>query len=176
LQDLSLHILDIVENSITAGAKHVEIAITEDLEKDSLSIEIMDDGKGMDKSFVKKATSPFVSTRTERRVGFGLSLLAQAARMSNGSLTIHSEPYRGTKVKAVFQYSHIDRQPLGNIGDTLLTLIVGNPHVEFVYRHQRGVREFNLCSRDLRVRLEDLLVVSPQGLRSLREKLKQDFH
>jgi hypothetical protein len=137
-EDLSLHILDIVENSIRAEAKNIKIKITENLEKDLLSIEIEDDGKGMDEEMVKKALDPFITTKPGHKVGLGLPFLAQAAKIANGNLFIKSKVGKGTKIKAVFQYSHIDRQPLGDIKETLMTLITGNPKVNFIFIYRKN--------------------------------------
>ena len=176
MQDLSLHVLDIVENSITAGAKNVEIRVKEDLRKDLLVIEISDDGKGMATEFAEQAADPFVTTRSERRVGFGLSLFAEAARMSNGGMTVQSEPQRGTRIRATFQHSHIDRQPLGNIGETLLTLIVGSPQVNFSYFHRKDGMKFSFHSKNLKTQFKKQAIISPQDLKVLRKKLQEDFH
>lgn len=137
MEDLSLHILDIVENSITAGAKNIKIKIAEDIQKDQLIIEITDDGKGMSKVMKEKVLDPFFTTRTTRRVGLGLPLLAQAAKISGGDIQIQSEPGSGTKIKATFGYSHIDRQPLGDLGQTLKILIISHPEINFVYEHKK---------------------------------------
>jgi signal transduction histidine kinase len=172
LQDLSLHILDIAENSIKADAQTVEIKITEDLEKDLFIIEITDDGKGMDRAFAKKATDPFVTTRTERRVGLGLPLFAEAARMSNGDLTIHSDPQGGTRIKATFQHSHIDRQPLGDIGQTIITLIMGNPEIDLSYVHERNKFTCRLDTRTLKAQLKDETSDLPVWIRLIEESLQ----
>ncbi|MDZ7303536.1 MAG: ATP-binding protein [candidate division KSB1 bacterium] len=175
MQDLSLHILDIVENSICAGAKNIEISVTEDLKKDLLIIEITDDGKGMDKEFAEKALDPFVTTRTERKVGLGLSLFAEAARMSSGYLEIRSNPQKGTKVQATFQHSHIDRKPLGDVGSTLLTLIAGNPQIDFIYCHIKNGMSFRLDSREIKAQLQDNDLASPEGLKVLRKAVKKNL-
>jgi hypothetical protein len=175
LQDLSLHILDIAENSIAAGARNVEIDIIEDLKRDLLIIEIRDDGKGMDRDYALSATSPFVTTRSERKVGFGLSLFAQAARMSRGELVIQARSRKGTKVRATFQHSHIDRQPLGNMSETLMTLIVGYPQADFQYLHVRSGGRFSFSSKELKAQLRGRPVTSPRGLQALRDKLKESL-
>ncbi len=137
MEDLSLHILDIVENSIDAGARKIQIEICEDLRKDLLSIEIADDGKGMDEGTVKKALDPFFTTKTVRKVGLGLSLFREAARQANGDLEVQSKAGQGTKLRATFQYSHIDRKPLGDMAKTVITLIIGHPEIRFVYLHRK---------------------------------------
>ena len=138
MEDLSLHILDIVENSIRALAKKVKIRIDESVEKDWVAVEIEDNGQGMDKETVKKAVDPFFTTKTTHRVGLGLPLLEQAAEETGGKLQITSEVGKRTRIRATFRYSHPDRKPLGNIGETLLSLAVGHPEVDFVYEHKRG--------------------------------------
>ena len=137
MQDLSLHILDIVENSIAASATRIRILIAEDTERDLLSLEISDNGAGMDAETQKKVLDPFYTTRTTRRVGLGLPLLAQAAREGGGHLELDSEPGRGTTVKAVFQLSHPDRKPLGDIAATLETILCGRPELDLQFEYKR---------------------------------------
>jgi anti-sigma regulatory factor (Ser/Thr protein kinase) len=137
MEDLSLHILDIVENSIAAAASEIKILIVEDSGDDRLSLEIRDDGNGMDEEMRRNALDPFFTTRTTRRVGLGLPLLAQAARESGGSLELESMPGRGTTVKAVFQLSHPDRKPLGDIPGTLGAILAGRPELDLVFEYKR---------------------------------------
>ena len=149
MEDLSLHILDVVENSIEANASKIEIKIVEGEKKDLLEIEIKDNGRGMNKETVNKVLDPFYTTRTTRRVGMGLSLLAQAARESNGDFEINSKVGRGTEVKATFQYSHIDRKPIGDMKNTLITLMVSHPEINFIYEHQDEDGNYVLDSKDI---------------------------
>lgn len=171
MQDLSLHILDIVENSLAAGARRVEIRIEEDLQADRMTIEILDDGCGMDEEMVKRALDPFFTTKTVRRVGLGLPLLAEACRMSNGQLCLQSCPGGGTTVKATFQRSHIDRKPLGNMGDTLVTLIVGHPEVDLLYEHRKDGAHFSLDTREIRAELGNVPLNAPKIASGLRASI-----
>jgi len=148
MEDLSLHILDIAENSICGSAKTIEIRIDEDRNKDLLTIEIKDDGKGMDEQSLQKALDPFFTTRTTRRVGLGLPLLAQAARESGGTIELHSEPGGGTTVRATFVHSHIDRKPMGDIDQTLQTLVAGHPEIDFLYEHKTNGSIYHFDTRD----------------------------
>jgi len=154
VEDLSLHILDIVENSIRAKASRIEIKVVEDIAKDLLTIEIADNGQGIDAETVKKVLNPFFTTKMTRKVGLGLSLLSQAARESGGDVQIESKVGSGTRVKATFGYSHIDRKPLGNMEATLTTLIVGNPEVDFIYEHKRGELEYRLDTKEIRASIK----------------------
>ncbi len=154
MEDLSLHILDIVENSIGAKASRIEIKVMEDIRKDLLTIEIKDNGQGIDEATIKKVLDPFFTTRTTRRVGLGLPLLSQAARESGGNIEIESEVGRGTRVKATFGYSHIDRKPLGDMETTLTALIAGNPEIDFIYEHKKDGSEYRLDTAEIRAEIK----------------------
>jgi len=172
MEELALHILDIVENSIAAGARQVEIRIRENRRADLLSIEIGDDGRGMSPEMLEQATDPFFTTRRERRVGLGLPLLGQAARAAGGGLEIESSPGAGTRVRARFGLSHVDRQPLGDTAQTLLALAVGNPEVEFDYRHERDDWQGSFRTAEIQARLSGRTRSSPQGIAALRQALE----
>ena len=145
--ELAQHILDIAENSIRAGAKLIAISITEDSKNDLLIIEIKDDGCGMKENEIKKVLDPFYTTKTVRRVGLGLPLLTNAAETAGGKLQLKSAPGKGTKVIATFQLSHIDRQPMGNINSTLISLVATNSDVDFFYNHRHNDRQFEFDTR-----------------------------
>lgn len=171
MEDLSLHILDVAENGITAGAGLVRIAVTEDLEADRLEITIEDNGRGMDGEFLSRVLDPFVTTRTTRKVGLGLSLFQQSAQEAGGDLRIESTPGKGTKVTAFMSHSHIDRKPLGNLAETVVTLIEGNPGVDFVYSHRKNGVEYLLDTREIRAELEEIPINSPAVVGFIRENL-----
>jgi len=174
MEDLSLHILDIAENSVTAGAKNIEIGIREDMNNDLLTLEITDDGKGLRSVSPEKAADPFQTTRTTRKVGLGLALLKQSATESNGALHIAAQPQRGTRVTATFQLSHIDRKPLGNIAETIITLIAGWPAVDIVFRHERDGLSLLLDTKELKRLLGDMPLNSPAALDFIRRYLHQE--
>jgi anti-sigma regulatory factor (Ser/Thr protein kinase) len=172
MEELSLHILDIVENSIAAGAGHVEIRIREDRQQDLLRIEIVDDGRGMNEATLARAADPFFTTRTTRRVGLGVSLFEQAARATGGDFKVESSPGAGTKVTGTFRLSDIDRQPLGDMGGTLLSLIVGNPQVEFSYIHQADGGEVSFTSGEVKAQLAGIPINSAEGIAAVRKSLE----
>ncbi len=165
MKDLSLHILDIVENSVAARANKIEIKISEDKKKDLLSVEIIDNGIGMDKETQQKALDPFYTTKTVRRFGFGLSLLSEAAKAANGNFFMQSEKGEGTKIKADFQSSHIDRKPLGDMGQTIITLVIGNPEIDLIYMHKKNNHKYSFDTRKIKARLNEALLNSPTGIR-----------
>ena len=148
MEDLSLHILDIAENSINGAARTIEIIIDEDRAKDLLTIEIKDDGKGMDEKTLKKALDPFFTTRKTRRVGLGLSLLAQAAEQSGGKMELNSKPHVGTTVRATFRMSHPDCKPMGDINETMRMLVAGHPEINFVYEHHKDNSIYRFDTRE----------------------------
>jgi anti-sigma regulatory factor (Ser/Thr protein kinase) len=166
--ELAEHILDIAENSIRAGAGTVEIVINEDSVKDLLTIEINDNGSGMTKKEIKKVEDPFYTTKTVRRVGLGIPLLANAAEMAGGSLRLKSAKGKGTKLTATFALSHLDRQPMGNITTTMLTLIAGNSEVDFIYKHRHNDRQFALDTRKIRKEIEDVRINHPEIIKYIR--------
>ena len=172
MEDLSLHILDIVENSIAAGAKHVIIWIRESQREDLVSIEIIDDGSGMEEAVLQKAADPFFTTRTTRRVGLGLALFEQAAKAAGGECKIASRCGAGTRVSAQFQFSHVDRQPLGDMAGTLLTLVVGNPQMEFSYRYQTDDSDVSFSTAEIKAKLHGTPICSPAGIAAVRKSLK----
>ena len=173
MEDLALHILDIAHNSLEAGATAVEIELAEDPASDRLVIEVRDNGTGMEPEILAHVTDPFFTTRTTRKVGMGLSLLAEAARNAGGSFTADSNPGLGTRIRAAFQHSHIDRAPVGDIETTVMVLIAGHPEVDFSFLHRIGDRSFELHTHDLRAALEGVSLVSPQGLRTVRAAIRQ---
>ncbi|UCD81005.1 MAG: ATP-binding protein [Desulfobacterales bacterium] len=177
MRELSLHILDIAENGITAGADCIQILINENRKEDLLLIVIEDNGRGMPEEKFKNPTDPFITSRTTRRVGLGLSLLAAAAQRCGGKIEIETEAGRGTRVTATFRHNHIDRAPIGDMASTITTLIMGNPQVDFVYRHIIDAREFTLDTRDLKEGSDDNSLADPVLMHhlthSIRNSLKQ---
>ena len=171
--ELSLHILDIVENSTRAGASIVNIDITEDTAKDTLSLDIRDNGSGMSEDLLKKVTDPFFTTKTVRNVGLGLPMLAQAAERTEGKFIIESKGGEGTRVAVDFKLSHIDRQPLGDISGTLVTLIAGDPDIEFIYRHRRNGQSYILDTREIKKEIEDIPINHVDVLNFIRDHITE---
>jgi hypothetical protein len=175
LRELSLHILDIVENGITAGADYIQILINEARSKDLLTIVIEDNGRGMPEDKLRKPADPFITTRTTRRVGLGLSLLSAAADRCDGKLEIETESGRGTRVKATFSYNHIDRAPVGDMAATITTLIMGNPLVDFVYTHIIDDRDFVIDTRELKEGPDDQSLTDPVLIYHLTQNIRNSL-
>jgi len=133
MEDLSLHILDVVENSIRAKAENVKIKLCENTPEDLFMLEISDDGEGMDDSTKRRCMDPFYTTKHGKDTGLGLSLLAQSFEEAGGKLVVRTEKGKGTSVTATCRMSHIDRRPLGDIDGTLRCLRATHPEINFSY-------------------------------------------
>ncbi|MGC8866515.1 MAG: ATP-binding protein [Bacteroidales bacterium] len=168
MKELALHILDIVQNATRAGADEVYISITESRQNNLYAIEIADNGPGMSEDMQQKVLDPFFTTRTTRKVGLGLPLLQQNARLAGGDLKIESELGKGTRVRAWFQHDHIDRLPAGDLAGTLWLIFQGNPGVRFIYSHTTDQGTFEL---DTRAFAQTLGCQNPWNIPELRQPI-----
>ncbi len=175
MKDLSLHILDILQNSTRAEATQIQLIIEESIKNDLLSIEITDNGKGMSEETVKKAIDPFYTTRTTRKVGMGLPLLKQNAELTGGRLDIKSEIGVGTSVKVYFVYSNIDRPDLGNIPQTIKAFIAGNPEVALIYKHQVNDNVFEFKTEEVKEILEGIPINNLKVLKYIEELILENL-
>lgn len=169
--ELALHILDIAENSSRANAALIEITLVEDEKKDILSLEIKDNGKGMDEDTIQKAMDPFYTTKKVRRVGLGLPMLQQAAITAGGRFSIESCLGKGTRIFAQFQHSHIDRQPIGDISGSIVALIVGNPDIDILYNHTRNGAAYTLDTSEIRSALGGVPLNHREVLKVIKENI-----
>jgi len=131
MEDLSLHILDIAENSLNAGAKNIRVMLME--KNETLILEIEDDGKGMSEDDLKKAVDPFFTTKEGKRIGLGLPFLSQAAEETGGNLKIERRTEKGIRITACFNKNNIDMKPFGDIKKTMRVLKASHPEVNFVF-------------------------------------------
>jgi hypothetical protein len=173
VREIALHLLDIVENSVTAGADQVCLTIVEDLQTDRLWLAVEDNGRGMDEMLLARVTDPFVTSRITRKVGLGIPLLKAAAEACNGYLVIESEVGHGTRLEAEFQHSHIDRMPLGDLAGTMLTLLVGFPNVRWILKYRRDDEEFLFDSGPIVEELGDVPITEPSILTFVRRLLQE---
>ncbi len=177
MKELSLNILDIAQNSVKARASCVKIEITED--DDTLAFAITDDGCGMEKDFLENVTNPFTTTRKTRKVGLGLPFLKMEAEMTGGSFEIISKSEKefedhGTRVFASFNKNSIDFIPLGDIVDTVCTLIHGADQIDFEFSHKIGDKEISLSTKEMREMLgDDVPLSSPEVLAWVRDYLNE---
>lgn len=178
MRELSLNVMDIAQNSISAGASLITILVEEDLPGDTLSISVVDNGKGMSEETVRKVVDPFYTTRTTRSVGLGIPLFKMEAEMTGGSFEISSKLGQGTKLTAVFKPSSVDMIPLGDINGTVQLLISCNPQLDFLFRRtlrtEQGQREFTLETAELRQVLgEDVPLDTPDVVLWIKDYLSE---
>lgn len=172
MRELALHLLDIAENSVSAKADTIQIIVEEDQVVDRLRMRVIDNGAGMSPEMVKRVIDPFVTSRTTRKVGLGIPLLKAAAEACNGGLEIQSTQGEGTTLVVEFQESHIDRMPLGNLAETMLTLVIGSPEVHWIFRYTVNGETFEFDNQPIQEVLGDIPVTDPAVLGYLRENLE----
>lgn len=174
MRELSLHILDVLQNAREADATLVRLTIDEDHATDRLTISVEDNGRGMGEETMKKVLDPFFTTRKTRHVGLGVPLFAAAAGRCHGSLALESALGKGTRLTATFQLSHIDRAPLGNVTGTVLSFLMGEPLCDLVYVHRQDTHDFCLDTRTVREELGEVPLCHPSVREWLREYITQE--
>ncbi|MDD4644500.1 MAG: ATP-binding protein [Bacteroidales bacterium] len=174
MKDLSLHILDIVQNSIRAEAGTIQVELVAGTDG-KLKMLISDDGKGMDEEQVNRVKDPFFTTRTTRKIGLGISLLTQKAEQSGGYLTIESTPGKGTEVKAVFEISHPDCPPLGDIPGCAWMLMASNPGLRLIFRLVSATEEYEWDSNEINDALGGLPLTEHDVQANIIEWFNADF-
>lgn len=174
MEDISLHILDIAENSVRADAKKIEIMITRDVERNLLHIEVIDDGRGMDAATLARVRDPFFTTG-HKKTGLGIPLLTQAAEQTGGKVTVDSAPGKGTRVKATFEWDHVDRPPVGDMAESIMTLIAGHPDRDYIYEEREGDRSFRVDTREIKADLDGVPITDPGVLHAIGDLLKENI-
>ena len=174
MQELSMNVLDVAENSVAAGSTLTEITVAIDTAAKKLVITIADNGRGMSEETLQRVTDPFYTTRTTRHVGLGLPFFKQDAEAADGSFSIRSTPGKGTVVTATFTLGHIDLAPLGDMSGTIISLIQCNPDIDFIYCVQSDGEEFRMDTRELRQILGDVPLSMPEVAVFLRDYLREN--
>ncbi len=173
MRDLSLHILDLAQNSLAAGATCLTLAIIRERAKDVLRIQLADNGRGMDPETCENVLDPFFTTRTTRRVGLGLPLAAMTAERTGGRLVLRSAPGEGTTVELEYRLSHWDCPPEGDLAETLRVLVGGLGETRLLFSYECDGRRFSLDTQQLVVELgEAAWLADPQVLAWLAEYVR----
>jgi hypothetical protein len=176
LKELSLHLLDIAENSIAADAKNIRIMISENTSTDLLQMSVKDDGRGMSEEMAAQVTDPFITTRTTRKVGLGIPLLKFAAESCNGFLVINSRRGEGTEIAVQFQRSHIDRMPMGDLASTILHLVIANPQIHWLFEYRFNDQATVFDDAPIKQELGDIPMTEPDVLTVLQEMIQKMIH
>ena len=173
MRELSLHILDLAQNSLTAGASRLDIIVEIDHKKDLVAITLSDDGKGMAPDFLKTVTSPFTTTRTTRKVGLGIPMFKENAELTGGTFSIESTVGAGTKMRAGFVLSSIDRPPLGDLAATMISLVVSNPEFHFHLDYLVDGQSFSCDTEEIRAVLGPVPLDSPEVVSWMKDYLEE---
>lgn len=175
MKEIALHILDIAENCIKAGATKVDISVTDEADISFRTIRIGDDGKGMSEEERQNASDPFYTSRTTRKVGLGIPLFRQHAEMTGGELDIGSEKGKGTVVSATFDRNHPDCQPLGDLEGSWLLLASSNPKIEWTLSCQTAEGEFSLSTSEIREGLDVEFIRGNELIADLKRMIRNNL-
>jgi len=176
MKDLSLHILDIVQNAIVAGADLIEVTVRGNTDANSLVITIKDNGCGMPDEVLRKVADPYYTTRTTRKVGMGIPLFMHSARQAGGDLQIGSEPGEGTVVTANFAYDHIDRPVLGDMAGIMSMLAGTNPDLDFIYHHEINERSYIFDTREVKTALDGMPINELPVIKYLKQMIRENLN
>lgn len=179
MKELSLNILDITQNSISARASLIYITLTEDTDG-WLTLAIRDDGCGMTEETLRTVMDPFYTTRTTRKVGMGIPLLKMAAEQTGGTVVIESvsetvSDDHGTTITATFDTNHIDMTPIGDIIATVETILQGHPEIDYVFTHSSPRFSVAMDTRELRAVLGEVSLAEPEILAWVRGYLSEQY-
>lgn len=175
MRDLSLHILDLAQNSVRAEAKTVGLSVLLD-EEGILSIIIEDDGKGMSVELLARVQSPFATTRTTRKVGLGIPMMAENCRLAGGGLSLESTPGQGTRLIATLNTASIDCLPLGDLAGTVTTLATANPErPEFTLHCRSPKGEMRFDTREIKAALQGVSLSEPEIAAWMQQSLREEI-
>ena len=175
MRDLSMHIMDIAQNSIAARASKLNIVINENMDDDIYTIIIEDNGFGMTREYLSTISDPYVTSRNTRKVGLGIPLLKQNAERTGGNIEIFSKPGVGTTVKAEFTFTHPDRLPIGDIAGTIVLLCVANPELDLTYQHITNTGEYIYNTAEIKETLDGVKISEPSVARFLKEMIIENL-
>jgi signal transduction histidine kinase len=175
MDEIASHIIDIVANSVTAKATYISIDIEKDTVQNLLTLDIKDNGIGMDKETEKKVLDPFYTTKTGKKVGLGVPLLKGTAETTGGIFRLSSILGKGTEIFTSFSLNDPDLPPLGNIRDTMLVLIVGNPDTDFHFHIRNDSKEFVLDTKEMKQLLEGVPINHPEVITFLTKYIDENM-
>ena len=162
VEDLCFHLVDLVQNSVAAGARTIALSVREDKSRDSLTLEVADDGRGMDRPTLLKVQDPFFTSKSFKKVGLGIPLLKATSEACRGHFSIRSRAGQGTRVQARLQKSNVDCPPLGDLEATLLSLLASLDQVNLVFSYRNDRGKFSLSSEEIRRQVGDLHFSHPE--------------
>ena len=173
MRELSLNILDIAQNSISAGALLTEIVVNENTKDNTLLIGIYDNGCGMTEEQVKSVIDPFFTTRTTRKVGMGIPLFKMSCEQTGGKFTIESQKGVGTKINALYKTDSVDFTPLGDIAATIVTIVSMNSDKEFLYKRVLDDKEFIFSTVEIKKILDGVPLSEPSVMSWIEQYINE---
>ncbi|MGN0033899.1 MAG: ATP-binding protein [Candidatus Limimorpha sp.] len=175
MRELSLHVYDLLENSIAANATVIELIIKDSLKENIYSFTINDNGRGMSPDFLARVTDPWTTTRSTRKIGIGLPLIKMNSENCGGGMDIQSEPNVGTTLNFWFQHDHIDRPPMGDISGTIVMLSSQYQNIRFIYRHITDVGEYTYDTDEVKEALGGMSMQDITIMKYLREMIDENL-
>lgn len=175
MKELSLHVYDLIENSVAANATLIELNIKDSIRDNIYSFSITDNGKGMSPEFLAKVTDPWTTTRTTRKVGIGLPLIKMNSEACGGGMEIESRIGEGTALRFWFQHDHIDRAPMGDIAGSIVLLCSQHEDIHFIYRHKTDKDEFVFDTDEVKEILEGTSMNDIRIIKFLKEMIQENL-
>ncbi|MDL2314703.1 ATP-binding protein [Bacteroidales bacterium OttesenSCG-928-C19] len=175
MKTIALHILDLLQNSITANSTLIRLDVVEDLQKNLYEFTISDNGKGMSREFLAKVTDPYTTSRTTRKVGLGLPLIKMNAEQAGGSFLIESEVGKGTKTYFSFAHNNIDRPPLGDIAGSVVLCAAQNESIRWIYTHKTPFGEYIFDTDEIKEALDGMSMNNYKIMQYLEGMIKENL-
>ncbi|MBR2801859.1 MAG: ATP-binding protein [Erysipelotrichaceae bacterium] len=175
MEDLAMQMLELLMNSIQAGAENITLEITDSLRNDCIVMLLLDDGKGMSKELLERVSDPFTTTRKTRKVGLGVSFMKGLCESCDGSFAIESEEGKGTKVRSEVRKSHLDTPPLGDLGAMMMYAIQANEDINYTLSYRNDQNEFVFRSTEVRKELDGVSMLEPEILLWIKEYINQNI-
>jgi len=175
IADLSFHIVDVVQNSVTAGADRVEITIEVSRRNDRIRLKISDNGRGMDSETAQLVQDPFYTTKSGKKVGLGIPLMKETALQCDGAFRLTSKLGKGTSIRAEYRLTHIDTPPMGPVDETVFQLIAATPDVDMVLAWITDAGRFAVSTHEIREQIGEMSLTHPAVLSFLRKYLRENL-
>lgn len=175
MKDLSLHILDLIQNSTAVNSTLINLDIIDSIEDNIFSFRIKDNGKGMSKEFLEKVTDPYSTTRTTRKVGLGLPLIKMNAENAGGGFEIESQVGEGTVLKFWFEHNNIDRPPMGDLAGVLVLTIAHNEDIRFIMTYKTDKDTYIFDTEEIKETLDGISINNNDIIIFLREMIEENI-
>lgn len=173
MQEIAMTILDIVQNAIRAKAHLIRIHIIDSLKENKIHIEISDNGCGMNQETLKKVVNPFFTTRTTRSIGLGVPMFKENVEATGGSFSIQSQEHVGTTITGIYVKDHLDTPPMGNLVETMVSIIQYDAQIRYVFQYQEDDFEFCLDTLEIQEILGDVPINQPEVILWLKDYIKE---